>query len=149
MGFKCDSCDRNLTRLHHLNLHKQKWSKTITSEVSRADGASQQFGCAINHNDIIESAQALTIAHLHPKVKLGRHKNLLSLKGNCWNVQFSTDKSVCDNKWCSMLWLTKIKNIATYHTTRAQLLSCITFNYWTTWYWTIERINGYCIELDL
>ena len=47
-------------------LHQQKCSKVITSAVSRSDGASQQFGSAINHNDTIESTWALTIAHLSP-----------------------------------------------------------------------------------
>ena len=45
--------------------------------------------------------------------------------------------------------LTKLKNITAHHTTRAELLSCIILNNWTTWYWTLERIIGYCIELDL
>ena len=87
-----------------------------------------QFGSAINYNDTIESTQAETISHLSlfkDILKSNIHTNILSLKANCWHVQFPNDKSICDNKWCSMLWLTKL-NITSHHTTKAEL--------WAVWH---------------
>ena len=92
-----------------------------------------QFGGAIDYNDTIASTQAETISHPSPFkgiLKSNIHTNILSLKENCWHVQFPNDKSICDNKWCSMLWLKKL-NITSHHTTRAELLSCMTLNFWT------------------
>ena len=114
IGFKCDSCGKNFTRRHHLNLHKQKCSKAINSAVSRPDGASQQFGGAINHKDTNESTQVETFAHASPlKDILKSNWEAIKTYFRCrkivdiFNFRLINQSVTINDALCN-LWLTKL-----------------------------------------
>ena len=114
IGFKCDSCGKNFTRRHHLNLHKQKCSKAINSAVSRPDGASQQFGGAINHKDTNESTQVETFAHAFPlKDILKSNWEAIKTYFRCrkivdiFNFRLINQTVTINDALCN-LWLTKL-----------------------------------------